>query len=420
MKLYLYQAIFTLLVAVYCEGHFKGHQVLRIHAETEDHLEVLYELRGNQELDFWTDGISTALPIDVLVPHANLSDVRNILNTVKIPFTVMISNVQELLDKEKAEMESNAPMKSSIKGFNFAAYHTLDEIYSWMDTLVATHSNVVSKVEIGKSYENRPMYVLKFSTGGARKPAIWIDAGIHAREWISPATAVWIANRIATEFANNRGRVPKILSVMDIYMLTVTNPDGYVFSHKNHRMWRKNRSVTPNPKCRGVDLNRNWDAKFGGPGASNDPCTEIYHGPYANSEIEVKNIVDLIKSHGNFKSFISIHAYSQLLMYPYGYTCTDAHDQSELHTVGTAAVSKLSSLYNTTYKVGSICNIIYPASGGSIDWTYDVGIKYSFTFELRDTGRYGFLLPAKQIIPTAKETWLALKYLMKYVQNHPY
>lgn len=60
------------------------------------------------------------------------------------------------------------------------------------------------------------------------------------------------------------------------------------------------------------------------------------------------------------------------------------------------------------------------ASGGSIDWSYNLGIKYSFAFELRDTGRYGFILPANQIIPTATETWLALKHIMEYVRDHPY
>lgn len=60
------------------------------------------------------------------------------------------------------------------------------------------------------------------------------------------------------------------------------------------------------------------------------------------------------------------------------------------------------------------------ASGGSIDWSYNNGVKYSFAFELRDTGRYGFLLPANQIIPTATETWLGLKHIMEYVRDHPY
>jgi hypothetical protein len=60
------------------------------------------------------------------------------------------------------------------------------------------------------------------------------------------------------------------------------------------------------------------------------------------------------------------------------------------------------------------------ASGNTVDWTYNQGIKYSFTFELRDTGFYGFLLPARQIIPTAQETWLALLTIMEYTLEHPY
>lgn len=67
-----------------------------------------------------------------------------------------------------------------------------------------------------------------------------------------------------------------------------------------------------------------------GPGASRNPCSDSFHGPTAHSEVEVKNVVNLIKSHGNFKSFISVHAYSQLLMYPYGYTCGNIPHTSEL------------------------------------------------------------------------------------------
>ena len=66
--------------------------------------------------------------------------------------------------------------------------------------------------------------------------------------------------------------------------------------------------------------------------------------------------------------------------------------------------------------------LLYPdvASGITVDWAYDSGIKYSFTFELRDTGHYGFLLPATQIIPTAQETWMAIWTIMEHTLNHPY
>lgn len=67
-----------------------------------------------------------------------------------------------------------------------------------------------------------------------------------------------------------------------------------------------------------------------GAGASGSPCSETYRGPRANSESEVKSIVDFVKSHGNIKAFISIHSYSQMLLYPYGYTRTPVKDQTEL------------------------------------------------------------------------------------------
>lgn len=44
----------------------------------------------------------------------------------------------------------------------------------------------------------------------------------------------------------------------------------------------------------------------------------------------MKSVVDLIQKHGNFKSFIDLHSYSQLLMYPYGYTSKKASDAAEL------------------------------------------------------------------------------------------
>ncbi|CAJ1056142.1 carboxypeptidase A4 [Xyrichtys novacula] len=400
---------------------FSRDQVIRVNAETEDQLQLLQALEAREEweVDFWLDPVSTDLPIDIRVPYDSQTAVMEYLNANSIRYSVLISDLQELLDEEKVEMQKNQMKERMTKSFNFGAYHRLETIYSWMDTLVAQYPNLISKQEIGKSYENRPMYVLKFSTGGNKRPAIWIDTGIHSREWVSQATGVWTANKIATDYGTDSS-LTSLLNNMDIYMLLLANPDGYAFTHTNDRMWRKTRSMNPGYSCRGVDPNRNWDAGFGGPGASRYPCSDSYHGPSAHSEIEVKNVVNLIKSHGNFKSFISVHAYSQLLMYPYGYSCRNVPHQPELDAVGTAAVQKLTSLYGTRYKVGSICNIIYQASGGSIDWSYNLGIKYSFAFELRDTGRYGFVLPANQIIPTASETWLALKHIMEYVADHPY
>ena len=56
------------------------------------------------------------------------------------------------------------------------------------------------------------------------------------------------------------------------------------------------------------------------------------------------------------------------------------------------------------YGVGCIPCLIYIASGTSVDWAKgELKIPYVYTIEVRDTGRYGFLLPPDQIIPTGEE-----------------
>ncbi|NXC42785.1 CBPA1 Carboxypeptidase, partial [Penelope pileata] len=400
--------------------NFVGHQVLRIVPGSDEELQKVKELQDLEhlQLDFWLSPRGTGDPIDIRVPFPSLQPLKAHLEANGVPYSIMIEDVQALVDHEQMQMLRRRRFTPrSTDAFDYASYHNLEEIYAFIDLLVAENPNLVSKLEIGQSTENRPIYVLKFSKGGTNRPAIWIDTGIHSREWVTQASGVWFAKKIVQE--KDEG-LASILDQMDIFLEIVTNPDGFAFTHTSNRLWRKTRSKRSGSFCVGVDPNRNWDAGFGGSGASSNPCSETYHGPSANSEPEVKAIVDFVKSHGNIKAFISIHSYSQLLLYPYGYTTASVPDKEELHQVAKEAVAALSSLYGTQYKYGSIITTIYQASGGTIDWTYNEGIKYSFTFELRDTGRYGFLLPASQIIPTAQETWLALEVIMQHTLDHPY
>lgn len=118
-----------------------------------------------------------------------------------------------------------------------------------------------------------------------------------------------------------------------------------------------------------------------------------------------------IKSRGGrVISYIDFHAYSQLWMYPFGYDCTiDAPDKSKLDLTSKAAVKDLKSVNGVSFAQGPICEIIYQASGSSVDWTYAIGkVTYSMAVELRDKGQHGFLLPPNQIIPSGKETFAAL------------
>lgn len=62
--------------------------------------------------------------------------------------------------------------------------------------------------------------VIRISNGKANAPALWIDGGIHAREWISPAAVTYIINHLVENSEDLEA---------DYYILPVANPDGYIF-----------------------------------------------------------------------------------------------------------------------------------------------------------------------------------------------
>lgn len=69
----------------------------------------------------------------------------------------------------------------------------------------------------------------------------------------------------------------------------------------------------------------------------------------------------------------------------------------------------------------SVDFILDPASGGSDDFMYaKLNIPLTYTFEFRDTGRYGFDLPANQIVPNALEVIDGLVAMVKEAQNLKY
>ena len=103
-------------------------------------------------------------------------------------------------------------------------------------------------------------------------------------------------------------------------------------------------------------------------------------------------------------------------MVPNGYTKeVPANYEQYLKPLADGAVAALQKVNGVRFKAGDIYNTIYQASGTSTDYAFSVGVKAPFAVELRDTGRYGFSLPANQILPSGKETWEAFKYVLDHV-----
>lgn len=97
-------------------------------------------------------------------------------------------------------------------------------------------------------------------------------------------------------------------------------------------------------------------------------------------------------------------------MFPWSVDCKKKAPTSDLmNRVAKIGALALKNVYGTKYVVGGICKTIYPASGSTVDWGYaEGGVKYPYAIELRDTGKYGFLLPPEFIIPSGEETFAGI------------
>ncbi|XP_053716897.1 carboxypeptidase B [Synchiropus splendidus] len=397
---------------------FEGEKVFRLKPVLDEHVTLIKDLADSIEVDFWrpesAEMVTIDIDVDIHVPAMYLDMVYTILQQSDMEHEVLIEDLQ-------ASIEHQADNGPTPRTHSYTKYNTWDKVQSWIDSISASNTNLISKQLIGHTYEGRPMNLLKLGKkSSSTKPAIFMDCGIHAREWISPAFCQWFVKEALSTYGSNSD-MTSLLNQMDVYVLPIFNIDGYDYTHKSNRMWRKTRSRRSGSSCIGADPNRNWNAGWCSMGASSNPCSDTFCGYSPESEIEVKNVANFIrKNKSSIKAYLTIHSYSQLLLFPYSYTYELAAHHSELMKVAVDASNALRSLYGTRYTSGPGATTIYPAAGGSDDWAYDLGVKYSYTFELRDTGRHGFLLPESQIKPTCEETMLAVKHIAKYVQNHLY
>ncbi|XP_008708484.1 carboxypeptidase A6-like [Ursus maritimus] len=151
-------------------------------------------------------------------------------------------------------------------------------------------------------------------------------------------------------------------------------------------------------------------------GASMHPCDDTYCGPFPESEPEVKAVAAFLRKHRmHIRAYLSFHAYAQMLLYPYSYKYATIPNFSCVESAAYKAVNALRSVYGVQYRYGPASSTLYVSSGSSMDWAYKNGIPYTFAFELRDTGHFGFLLPEMLIKPTCTETMLAVKNITMHL-----
>jgi murein tripeptide amidase MpaA len=390
---------------------YDGYAVVRIAVDSAAQLDELTRLAA----DVWSEHAGLG-PLDFMFAPGQLAE----LDARGIRYQVWIPDVQARIESER---------RATGRGW-FDAYHTYDEITAYMNQLAAAHPALAQVVSIGKTLEDRDIWGLRIAapTLPPHAPAVVYFGGEHAREWIGTTIPSYVATYLLDQYGVDP-TVTELVNHVEWFLVPVFNVDGYVFTWTDDRMWRKNRRLNAN-NTYGVDINRNWSYGWGSDdGSSGLPSSASYRGPAPFSEPETCALRDFFISHPKVRALNDIHSYSQLILWPWGCTPTLCPDDATYSTVGIAMRQLILGVHNVPYTAGPTYTTIYPVSGDSCDWTYGERGIFSWSFELRDTGTYGFILPPEQIIPNNEEILPALLHLtnsapvratqMNFPENRP-
>ena len=377
-------------------------------------------------LDVWS--VSKQNGIDVRVNSVSLKKLESSLN---LKASVVIPNLQQIIDSSSTptNLENNAVQKKPKNGGGntsawHTAYHAYDDNVKWLQDLAKTYPQVVAFVpSIGTTPENRaiPMIKLNGKTGATpEKKRVWLQSMQHAREWITGATTMYIAETFASQYGKDE-RITHILDTVEVIIVPMCNPDGYEYTRKTDRMWRKTRGTDG----LGVDPNRNWPDHWGQGGSSDVPEDEIYMGPSAGSAPEVQALMKAYQESPNVIAAVDFHSYSQLILRPYGWTDKESKDEKAFTELG-EQLKKAYAKDSEDFTNERIVDL-YVASGGASDWFYNAGTDigkqkpYGISIELPPSSAMlgGFVLPPEKIIPVGKDTTEAMIAMIDYALAHP-
>ncbi|XP_061401842.1 zinc carboxypeptidase-like [Musca vetustissima] len=171
--------------------------------------------------------------------------------------------------------------------------------------------------------------------------------------------------------------------------------------------------------CYGTDMNRNFGFMWGGAGHNFDvPCDHWYGGAAPDTEPEVLALQHFVNSfpEGYIRMYLAFHAFGNFVLLPYGHSNTEfPPNYDQMMRIANAFADAAQVKYGTEFLSGASGLLNYPVSGSAKDWAYGVKkIPFTATIELRDDGsKYGFFLPASQILEVCAEVTDGLVELVR-------
>ncbi|MEU8679446.1 M14 family metallopeptidase [Streptomyces sp. NPDC048560] len=277
-------------------------------------------------------------------------------------------------------------------------YHNYAEMNTEINQRLQQYPGIMSKRVIGKTYQGRDIVAIKVSdnvTTDESEPEVLFTHHQHAREHLTVEMALYLLRELGAGYGSD-SRITNAVNGRELWIVPDLNPDGgeYDVASGSYRSWRKNRQPNAGSSYVGTDMNRNWNFKWGCcGGSSGSTSSETYRGPSAESAPEVKVVADFVRSRviggkQQIRAGIDFHTYSELILWPFGYTGADTapgltqDDRDAFATVG----RKMAASNGYTPEQSSD---LYITDGSIDDWLWGNQKIFGYTFEMYPGGSSG-------------------------------
>jgi hypothetical protein len=303
-------------------------------------------------------------------------------------------------------------------------YSTYEDVLAAVDDAVAQYPDLVSSQVIGQSYEGTDLIAIKISDNVGTdedEPEVLFTHNQHAREHLTVEMALYLLDDFTSQYGSDAA-LTELLDTRELWIIPSVNPDGKAYDTESgeFQMWRLNREPNEDSSI-GTDLNRNWAYNWACCGGSSDiPGDETYHGASPESAPETQVVADFVRSRivggeQQITANIDWHTYSELVLWPYGYTYDDTaegmtqDDADAFAALGTA-------MADTNGYTPQQSSDLYVTDGTIDDWMWgDQGI-FSYTFEMYPSSSAGggFYPPADVIDRETSRNREAVLLMLEY------
>ncbi|MFD9611384.1 M14 family metallopeptidase [Streptomyces sp. NPDC059083] len=288
-----------------------------------------------------------------------------------------------------------------------AKYHNYAEMTAEIDQRLAAYPSIMSRRVIGKTYQGRDIVAIKVSDNVAtdeNEPEVLFTHHQHAREHLTVEMALYLLRELGAGYGTDP-RITSMVNGREIWIVPDLNPDGgeYDIASGSYRSWRKNRQPNSGSSYIGTDLNRNWDFKWGCcGGSSGTKSSETYRGAAPESAPEVKVVADFVRSRviggkQQITAAIDFHTYSELVLWPFGWTTADTttgmtkDDRDAFAAVGRSMAA--SNRYTPEQS-----SDLYITDGSIDDYLWGTQKIFAYTFEMYPSNGGGGFYPPDEVI----------------------